>query len=147
MNYFSQDNYETPHPSQPLSSNVFAHYAKTLGIFSIFCAFFNMFIGVFVCGGLAIVLAVLSKGYHTKMEKNAVVGLTTGIISMILQLAVLAFSIYSILYVPEIREHFNSLYEQIYGEPIDDSINEIFDGFVLPDTIKTEENFEFVLKS
>ena len=66
------------------------------------------------------------------MEKNAVIGLTTGIIGIVLQISVLGFSVYSVIHVPELREQFNSLYEQMYGEPIDDSINEMLNEMGLP---------------
>ena len=68
--------------------NVFALFAKSLGAFSIFCAVFSVFFGTFICGGIAIILAILSKGYNTKMEKNAKIGLTTGIIGIVLQIFV-----------------------------------------------------------
>ena len=114
--------------------NVFALFARSLGIFSVFCAVFSIFIGSFICGGLAVILAILSKGYNTKMEKNAVIGLIAGIIGIVLQISTLIFSFYSIIHIPEFREQFNSLYEQMYGEPVDDSINEMLDNLGLPNT-------------
>ena len=136
MEYFSDNNLDSQSPGydqeQKPFPNVFALFAKSLGVFSIFCAVFSVFFGTFICGGLAIVLAILSKGYNTKMDKNAKVGLATGIIGIILQISVLAFSVYNIIHVPEFREQFNSLYEQMYGEPVDDSINNILDQMGLP---------------
>lgn len=134
MESFSNNNLDTQenkNSSLPFP-NVFALFAKSLGVFSIFCAVFSVFFGVFICGGLAIVLAILSKGYNTKMEKNAKIGIVTGIIGIVLQISVLGFSIYNIIHVPEFREQFNSMYEQIYGEPVDESINEILDEMGLP---------------
>ena len=62
-----QGNFETEHleseKKEPV--NVFAMFAKSLGVFSIFCAFFSIFFGAFICGGMAIILAILSKGYNT----------------------------------------------------------------------------------
>ena len=138
MKYFSENNYDNSNTEkvnntsdQPFP-NVFALFAKSLGAFSIFCAVFSVFFGSFICGGLAIVLAVLSKGYNTQMEKNAKIGLATGIIGVVLQIFLLGFSIYNIIHVPEFREQFNSIYEQMYGEPMDDSINEMLDQMGLP---------------
>lgn len=125
-NHHSENTSGRPFP------NVFALFAKSLGIFSIFCAVFSIFFGTFTCGGLAIVLAILSKGYNTKMEKNAVVGLAAGVIGIVLQISVLTVSVYNVIHVPEFREQFHSLYEQMYGEPIDDSINDILDEMGLP---------------
>ena len=136
MDFFSDDNLDIQNNTrdnipQPLP-NVFALFAKSLGAFSVFCAIFSVFFGSFICGGIAIVLAILSKGYNLKMEKNARIGFITGIIGIILQISGLAFSIYNIIYVPEFREQFNTLYEQLNGEPLDDSINELLDEMGLP---------------
>ena len=123
-------NTETPNSSDsnrrpPI--NIFAFFARSLGIFAIFCAIFGIFFGSFVCGGIAIILAVLSKGYQTKMEKNAIIGITTGCIAVVLQIFSLIFSVYNIINVPEYRELFNSMYEQMYGEPVDESITDMLD--------------------
>ncbi|MBR5597306.1 MAG: hypothetical protein IKW30_07860 [Lachnospiraceae bacterium] len=140
----NRDNNNTEFPEEEFSNyspktekpfpNVFALFSKSLGVFSVFCAIFSIFFGAFICGGLAIILAVLSKGYNTKMEKNAKIGLATGIIAIVLQLGVLVFSIYNVIYVPEFREQFNSMYEQIYGVPADESIQDILDQLGIPDT-------------
>lgn len=110
------------------SINVFALFARSLGIFAIFCAIFGILIGSFICGGVAIILAILSKGYQNKMEKNAIIGLACGCIAIVIQISSFVFSIYNIINVPEYRELFNSMYEQMYGEPVDESITDILDG-------------------
>ena len=133
MEYFS-DNIENDNPSARPQPNIFAFFARSLGLFSVFCSFFGIFIGSFVCGGLAVILAVLSKGYDSKMEKSAVIGMAAGIIGIVLQIGAFIFSIYSVIHVPEFREQFNSLYEEMYGEPMDDSINEILDNWGFPST-------------
>lgn len=123
----------TSNSAQPFP-NVFALFAKSLGIFSIFCAVFSIFFGAFICGGLAIILAILSKGYEMKMEKNARIGLATGIFALVLQISLFIINIYSLIYIPEFREEFNSIYEEIYGEPVTDSINDLLDEMGIPDT-------------
>ena len=129
----SEDNENSNHSAKPLP-NVFAFFSRSLGFFSVFCSLFGIFMGSFICGSLAIILAVLSKGYDTKMEKNAVMGMIAGIVGIVLQIAALLFSIYSVIHVPEFREQFNSLYEEMYGEPMDDSINEMLDDLGIPST-------------
>lgn len=114
--------------------NVFAMFARSMGVFSIFCAVFSIFIGAFICGGMAIILAFLSKGYNTKMERNAKIGLITGIVGVVFQLSTLTVSVYNIINVPEYREQFNSLYEQMYGAPVDDSITEFLDQLGVSNT-------------
>lgn len=110
------------------SINVFALFARSLGIFAIFCAIFGIFIGSFICGGVAIILAILSKGYQNKMEKNSIIGLACGCIAIVIQISTFVFGVYNIINVPEYRELFNSMYEQMYGEPVDESITDILDG-------------------
>ena len=127
-----QPEFQNEIPSAP-PFNFFANFARSLGIFAIFCAVCTVSTGAFICGGLAIVLAIISKGYETGMERNARIGVATGTIAITLQIFVLAFNIYSILFVPEYREQFNSIYEEIYGEPLDDSLNELFDEMDLPE--------------
>ena len=106
---------------------IFAFFARSLGVFSVFCAAFSVFFGSFICGGLAIVLAFLSKGYNNQMERNAKIGLVTGIVGVVFQIGALIISVYNIINVPEYREKFNTLYEQMYGVPVDDSINDMLD--------------------
>ena len=166
MEYYSENNYESNHNDNypddnfaPQTSddfqtdnsdfeckdgndnkpipNVFALFAKSLGIFSIFCAVFSIFFGSFICGGVAIILAFLSKGYDTKMEKPAKIGLWAGFIGIVLQIATIGFSVYSILYVPEFREEFSNMYEQMYGVPLDESIDNILEQFGI-ENLETE---------
>lgn len=126
-NYTNSDNSDFSSNQQKTPINAFALFARSLGIFSIFCAVFGIFFGSFVCGGLAIILAILSKGHQTKMEKNAVIGIATGCIAVVIQIFSLIFSVYNIINVPEYRELFNSMYEQMYGEPVDESITNMLD--------------------
>lgn len=155
MNNFEHDNYETQNSYDDINSqeevnscdyetedmhsnghwtrrpntpvNVFAMFARSLGVFSIFCAFFSVFFGAFICGGMAIILAILSKGYDTKMGRNAKFGMVAGIIGIVFQIYTLTVSVYNIINIPEYREQFNSLYEQMYGTPVDDSITDFLD--------------------
>lgn len=110
------------------SINVFALFARSLGIFAIFCAIFGILIGSFICGGVAIILAILSKGYESRMGKNAIIGLACGCIAIVIQISTFVFGVYNIINVPEYRELFNSMYEQMYGEPVDESITDMLDG-------------------
>ena len=75
---------------------------------------------------------IIRLQFWQKMEKNAKIGLITGIIGIVFQISALTISVYNIIHVPEFREQFNSLYEQMYGEPIDDSINEMLNEMGLP---------------
>ena len=130
----NQNSFQHFPPKKLPPSFVFATFARSLGIFSIFCAAFSIFFGAFICGGLAIILAFLSKGYDTKMVRNAKIGLISGIVGVVIQISVLGISVYNIITVPEYREKFNSLYEQMYGVPVDESITDILDQLGVSDT-------------
>ena len=127
-NTINSDNTSSFNNRHKSSINVFALFARSLGIFAVVCAIFGIFIGSFICGGMAIILAVLSKGYQNKMEKNATIGLACGCVAIVIQIASFVFSVYNIINVPEYRELFNSMYEQMYGEPVDESITDMLDN-------------------
>ncbi len=126
-NYDSADNYR-PVPSR----NTFVSFARFLGITALICAFLSSFMGAFICGGMAIILAVLSRGSNQKMCGGARVGFVTGIVALVIQIFTLAVSIYSILYIPEFREQFNQLYEETYGIPIGDTLDELLEELGIP---------------
>ena len=67
------------------------------------------------------------------MERNAKFGLVAGIVGIVFQLSTLTIGVYNIINVPEFREQFNSLYEQMYGAPVDDSINDFLDQLQFSD--------------
>jgi hypothetical protein len=124
---YNDNDYRQGYPRQE-RPNVFAIFARGLGILSIFCAIFSIFYGAFIAGGLAVVLALLSRGSSERMCPAAKTGLCAGAVGIVLQVALFAFSIYSIIYIPEYRERFNAMYEQIYGESFDDSMDRIMNN-------------------
>ena len=134
--YENSPEHQEQQTNQPLKTqqpNTFSSFAKSLGIASVFCAAFSIFYGTFIAGGLAIVLALLSKGNNPKMDRRAKIGIATASIALILQTVLFVTSIYSILYIPEYRQQFNTLYEQMYGESVEESIESILDNINLSD--------------
>lgn len=126
------ENYRHYSTKSGKTENVFALFSRSLGIFSIFCAIFSVFFLSLLCGGLAIVLALLSKGYETKMIRSAKAGFICGLLGVTIQISSLVMAVYNIIYVPEYREQFNYLYEEMYGTPADDTINEMLDQLANP---------------
>ena len=57
----------------------------------------------------------------------AIAIIVAGIIGIVFQISTLTASVYNIINIPEYREQFNSLYEQMYGSPVDDSITDFLD--------------------
>ena len=82
-----------------------------------------------VCGGLSIILSLLSKGNDKAMLPNAKVGLLTGILGMVVNVVVVG-SFFVMLYTnPSYKEAFhdqlNQYSEYFYGESFDDMWDQI----------------------
>ncbi|MGN0305197.1 MAG: hypothetical protein ACI4D2_03475 [Lachnospiraceae bacterium] len=122
-------------PQKAAIDNQFAAIARLLGIISLFCVFLNIFYGALIFGGLAIILAVLSKGNSSSMSGPAVAGLITGSISVAVEI-ILLIAVCIILYTPEFRQQFNTLYEQsyqqLYGQPANEALEDIFNNTEIP---------------
>ena len=116
----------TRHPG-----SAFATASLVLGIIAILSAFTGTVFPPLVCGGLSIILALLSKGNDRVMLPNAKVGVLTGILGLILNVLVVASAFLLLLTEPELKEDFhrqlNQYYEYFYGESFDDAWDEIED--------------------
>ena len=132
MNYSDSKEMDGFLPGPDSNTLRFASFARTLGIISLICAVFGIVYAAFLAGGLAIILAVLSKGHGTSMISIARTGLITGCIAVFVELAVLTVGIYGILYIPEVREYFNTYYEAIYGQSLDESLDSLFYSIEIP---------------
>ena len=116
----------TRHPG-----SAFATASLVLGIIAILSAFTGTVFPPLVCGGLSIILALLSKGNDRVMLPNAKVGVLTGILGLILNVLVVASAFLLLFTEPELKEDFhrqlNQYYEYFYGESFDDAWDEIED--------------------
>ena len=78
----------------------------------------------FICGGLAILFALLSKGYGRKMIIQAKIGLICGIGSLVMTASILISSMVLILQNPDmlidIGQQYDELIEDTYGESAED---------------------------
>ena len=116
----------TRHPG-----SAFATASLVLGIIAILSAFTGTVFPPLVCGGLSIILALLSKGNDRVMLPNAKVGVLTGILGLILNVLVVASAFLLLFTEPELKEDFhrqlNQYYEYFYGESFDDAWEEMED--------------------
>lgn len=71
-------------------------------------------------GSIAIVMAFLSKGYDVRMALHAKIGTALATVAIVLNISLLVGSVMLYLYVPEYKQQINQMYEQIYGESIED---------------------------
>lgn len=102
--------------------------AMVMGILSLvtlFCVY-----PAFILGGIAIILAILSRGKDSKLMAQAKTGIITSCISIVLSCAVLIGSVAFIMSSPEFMDAFWSSYrstlEDVYGE---DYYEEMPEGF------------------
>ncbi len=121
-------NYKVP-ITKPANSLAVA--AMSLSIIALILAFTCTIYPTLVLGGLAIILALLSKGYDTKMHAYSLTGIIIASASIFLNIVIIA-SVLVLLFSPyanpEYRKEFDSLYEKIYGESFDDSLQNITEG-------------------
>ncbi len=103
-------------------SNKYALAARSLGISAIFGAFFGLFYLAFIAGGISIILASLSRGSSMKLNPNGRIGMICGILALVIQLSVLIMGIYALLYIPEYRMRVGELYEEMYGQSLEEVV-------------------------
>ncbi len=114
----------TRHPG-----SAFATASLVLGILAILSAFTGTVFPPIICGGLSIILALLSKGNDRAMLPNAKVGVLTAILGLIVNVLIVASSFLLLFTNPNMQEEFhdqlNQYYEYFYGESFDDAWDEI----------------------
>ena len=99
-----------------------ASTALVMGLASIpLCLFMNL--GV-VIGGIAIVLAILSKGTLEKLLPQARKAIIYGTIGIIVGYSVFAYDFHRVLTVPEERAALNAFSEKLYGVSFDDMLKQ-----------------------
>ena len=120
--YYNNYNYNKAH--NELDSHVaLATFARILGMFSIpLCLIF--YTGI-ILGGVAVVLALLSKGTMKTFLPQAQKALVLGTVGVVLGYTMMVTSIHTVLTNPEQRQQLNTMSEQMYGTSFDDMLNEI----------------------
>ena len=97
--------------------------AMVAGLLSVpFC--FMGYVGI-ILGGVAIVMALLSKGTAKKLLPQAKKAIFYGILGIIIGYAVVITSIHTFLTHPEMRQGVNQLYEQYYGVSFDETLEQL----------------------
>ena len=77
-----------------------------------------------ILSGIGIILAVLSKGRHIYMCKQAKLGLYSCIFSLVLTLLLSFGSVYLFYNNQEYRNSINATYKELYGITLDEYIHE-----------------------
>ena len=120
--YYNNYNYNRAH--NELDQHVkLAGTAMVLGLISIpLCFFLN--IGVIV-GGIAVILAILSKGTLEKLLPQAKKAIIYGTLGMVIGYGVFAYDLYVIFTNPQARAQLNAMSEQMNGISFDDMLKKM----------------------
>ena len=120
--YYNNYNYNKAH--NELDSHVaLATFARILGMFSIPLCF--IFYTSIILGGVAIVLALLSKGVMKTFLPQAKKAIVLGSVGVVLGYFMMITSIHTVLNDPEQRQQLNIMSEQMYGTSFDEMLNDI----------------------
>ena len=120
--YYNNYNYNRAH--NPLDSHVnMATVSLVTGLIAIpLC--FVMNIGI-ALGGVAIVLAILSRGSQKKLLPQAKRGIIYGTIGIVLGYVVFVSSLHTVLTDPGYRKQLNQMSEQMNGQTFDELLQEL----------------------
>ncbi|MCR5595412.1 MAG: hypothetical protein K6G12_06165 [Lachnospiraceae bacterium] len=70
----------------------------------------------FIFGGIAIVMGVVSRDANGMLHQRAKIGILVGIAAIVLNIAIVSVSVYTVLTNPEQYAAFNSVFERLYGQ-------------------------------
>ncbi len=119
----SSNGWQPPTPKER-SAKGLALAAMILGIVSILCS--CTVYPAFICGGLAIILALLSRRKGVKMPGTAKAGIITGFLGLFLGIYLMVNSVYTLMTDPQAHQMLNDMSQQIYGQTFDEMIEEIY---------------------
>ena len=109
-------------PESSIHAHKYAMAARSLGVFALFASFFGLFYMAFIAGGIAVILASLSRGSGRTMNRNGRIGMVCAVLALVIQLSVLIIGIYALLYIPEYRMQVSDLYQEMYGQSLDEVV-------------------------
>ena len=99
--------------------------AMILGIVSVASAIMFTVYVPFVTGGIAIILASISRGKDRFFSGKARVGMITGVSGIALNIALIIAVIVAFFTVPGIRQQTEQLIQQFYGMSFDELVNQM----------------------
>lgn len=127
--YYNNYNYNQAHNDLDQHVNL-ATVAMVAGLLSVPFCFFG-YIGI-VLGGIAVVMAILSKGTEKKLLPQARKGIFYGSLGVIIGYAVVISSIHMVLTDPAMRQQMNQISEQLYGISFDETLQELTGSTLTP---------------
>ncbi len=104
-----------------------ANAAMVLGIISIVSSITFTVYPPFILGGIAIVLALLSKGRSPKLLSKAKTGIICAIAGLVLNTIIVTASITLLFTNPDVRDQVNKTFEKQYGMTFDEMWKEMME--------------------
>lgn len=144
MDFYNHENKSWQEEQQRQYNPSFQNPGLTMATVSLFLGLAALFstLTVFVpiiFGGMAIVFAILSKGYGKKMLTQAKIGLACGLAGFGITIGIVAYSVITIFINPDILiqigQQYDTTYESMYGQ----SSKEAF-GFSFEDVMEDYVN-------
>jgi len=108
-------------------NNGFSRASKALGIAAIVSTFIVPVYLPLILGGIAIIIALLSRGKE-EIDADGWVGITTGIVAISVNIAMMIFVIVMFLTNTYFRDMINVQYMQLYGTTLNSAIEKIIGG-------------------
>lgn len=87
-----------------------------LGILTVATALLGTVYLPFMLGGVAIVMGILSRDEQGMIDFKAKIGILLGALGIVLNIVVVATSVYTVFSSPEQYKAFDSVFERVYGE-------------------------------
>ncbi len=111
-----------------VNKNKMATVSFVLGLVAMVSVFTFMVYPPLILGSIAVILAILSKGYEKKMCANARTGSLLGIGALVLDVAMVAAVIALIFSNGPFKQQLNETSKQVYGVTFDEMIQEMMQG-------------------
>ncbi len=108
--------------------NSMARAASTIGVIAVISVFTMLIYPAIVMGATAIILALLSRDREGKMHDKAKNGITTGVVALIADAAILALLCTMLFSNGSFKEQMNEAFKEAYGQTFDDMWDDARDG-------------------
>ncbi|MBO4900835.1 MAG: hypothetical protein J5509_11160 [Lachnospiraceae bacterium] len=90
-----------------------------LGIIAIIGAAFSAIYLPLICGGISIIMAIQSRDADGTIDKKALIGILLSSLAIVVDIAVVTTSVYSVFHDPEQYAAFNEMFKNVYGQDFD----------------------------
>lgn len=112
-------------------NNGYSKASKALGIAAVVSTFLMPVYLPFILGGLAVILALISRGKY-EIDSDGWVGITTGIVAIVINIAMIFLAVFIFIKSQYVRDIINAQYMQMYGITFNTAIERIIgNGFDL----------------